>query len=210
MKAFLALLWVFTFAASIVPLSEGAEILIFKEAQVDPKATAVVPNDLPAEVVAALKTGTKFVLFSLEPPVTSVEEPHLKPGMSKDQEVKELQRAIKELKLNPSEGHHGYTILGSTELADAAAQASAIAAITDAVRGFDGTLAACFEPRHSLRVIAANGTRYDLVACFECRQVYVYRGDTRIGTAGMTGSQKRLDDLLVTAKIPLAKPAPAK
>ncbi len=167
MKALLSLLYLITAALAAAPVKS---------------------NDLPAEAVAAFKTGTKFVLFSLEAPITSVTEPQLKPG----------------------EGHHGYRILGSTELADAPSRASAFAAITDAVRGFDGLLAACFEPRHSLRVTAANGATYDFVACFECHQVYVYRGKERIGTAGMTGSQKRLDDLLVAAKIPLAKPASSK
>ena len=152
-------------------------------------AAPVKSNNLPDEAVAAFKTGTKFVLFSLEPPITrDPEKPQLK----------------------PEEGHHGFAIFGSTELADAPSRASAVAAITDAVRGFDGLLALCFEPRHSLRVIAANGTTYDFVTCFECHQVYVYRGKKRIGTAGMTGSQKRLDDLLVAAKIPLAKPASSK
>ncbi len=173
-------------------------------------AAPVKSNDLPAEAVAALNNGTKFVLFSLEPPITTITEPQLRPNMTDEQKQKELERFAKELKLKPDEGHHGYKILGSTELADARSRASAVAAITEAVRGFDGAVADCFEPRHSLRVVTANGTTYDFVACFECRQVYVYRDRTRIGTAGMTGSQNRLDDLLIVGKVPLAKPASSK
>jgi hypothetical protein len=167
-------------------------------------------NALPGEALAALKTGTKFVLFSLEPPVTAIKDPEITPEMTRDQVQKEFERFHREMKLNPEEGHHGYKILGSTELADAGMRASAIAAITDAVRDFDGIVAKCFEPRHSLRVRAANGATYDFVVCFECHQVYVFRGKKRIGTAGMTGSQKRLDDLLVAAKIPLAQPTSPK
>ena len=147
-------------------------------------ATPVEPNNLPDEAVAALKTGTKFLLFSLEP---------------------EIDRDILAPKPKPEESHHGFKILGSTELVDATSRSSAVAAITDAVRDFNGVLAKCFEPRHSVRVIADNGTTYDFVACFQCHQIYVYRGKERIDTAGMTGSQKRLDDLLVKAKVPLAK-----
>lgn len=145
---------------------------------------ATATEQLPNEAVAALKTGKKFILFSLEPP---------------------SDRKLGAPEPKPEQSHHGFRILGSTELADTEARVSAIAAITDAVRHFDGALAACFEPRHSLRVIAANGTTHDFVACFECHQVYVYRGDNRIGTAGMTGSQKQLDDLLIRAKVPVAK-----
>lgn len=143
------------------------------------------PNALPAEAVSAIKTGTKFVLFSLEPPSA----PDFKVPDPKTEE-----------------NHHGFKILGSIELADAPSRASAVAAIVDAVRAFNGGVAACFEPRHSLRVISASGITYDFVACFECASIRVYRGNESIGDAGITGSQKRLDDLLLREKIPLAKP----
>ena len=167
-------------------------------------------NELPAEAVAALKSGTKYVLFSLEPPSASGKEPQLNPKMTAEEVAKELERFAAEVRLKPEEGHHGYKILGSSELIEAASRASAVSAITDAVRDFHGGVALCFEPRHSLRVVSAEGTTYDFVACFECSQVAVYRGKERIGLAGMTGLQKPLDDLLTAAKVPLAKPASSK
>ena len=70
------------------------------------------------------------------------------------------------------------------------------------------SLAFVSEPRHSVAYrVGPTARPTTLSLVFECHQVYVYRGRKRIGTAGMTGSQKRLDDLLAAAKIPLAKPA---
>ncbi len=147
------------------------------------------PKSLPAEAVAALKSGTKFILFSLDPPIVGAPEaPELK----------------------PEENHHGFKILGSVELVDAPSRASAIAAITNAVRNYNGNAAGCFEPRHSLRVITAAGVTYDFVACFECAGLQIYRGEEGLAGTGMTGSQKPLDDILTKAKIPLAKPAGSK
>ena len=141
------------------------------------------PNALPAEVSAAFSNGTKFILFSLEPPpIPDFDAPPPK----------------------PIEGHHGFKILGSTELADAPSRASAFAAIGDAVRGFNGLVAGCFEPRHSLRVITRDGKVFDLVTCFACHAVRIYRDDKLIAIVGITGSQKRLDDILTAAKVPLA------
>jgi hypothetical protein len=143
------------------------------------------PNKLPDEVVEALKSGVKFILFSLDPPITV--------------------EAEKE-KLKPEENHHGFKILGSTELVNLDTKTNAIASLTDAVRDYNGTGAGCFFPRHSLRVITSKGATYDLVTCFECYQIEVYLGEKRIGGAGISGTQKRLDEILTVAKIPLAKP----
>ncbi len=147
------------------------------------------PNTLPVEAVTALKTGTKFILFSLDPP--SFRDP-------------------KPPELKPAESHHGFKILGSTELLDAPSRASAIAAITDAVRNYNGVAAGCFNPRHSLRVITAAGVTYDFVACFECAGLQVYRGEEGLASTGLTGSQKRLDDFLTKANVPLSKPPSSK
>src|SRR5678815_3226080 len=74
---------------------------------------AVKPNQLPVEAATALKTGTKFVLFSLEPPI-SVALPQITPDMTDQQKRKEEERYLKETKLDPEKSHHGYKILGST------------------------------------------------------------------------------------------------
>jgi hypothetical protein len=143
------------------------------------------PNKLPDEAVEALKSGVKFILFSLEPPIT----------IEDDKEV-----------LKPEQKHHGFKILGSTELVNAVTKDSAIASITEGVKKHTSEGSGCFLPRHSLRVTAANGKIYDFLTCFQCTKIEVYVGDKRIGGAGIVGSQKPLDDILTAAKIPLAKP----
>lgn len=146
------------------------------------------PNKLPDEAVEALKSGVKFILFSLDPLIAF--------------------EAEKE-KLKPEENHHGFKILGSTELVNPETKTTAIASLADAVRNFNGIAAGCFFPRHSLRVITAKGATYDFVTCFECYHIEVYLGEKRIGGAGIFGSQEQLDKILTAAKIPLPKPPEA-
>ena len=81
------------------------------------------PNKLPDEAVEALKSGVKFILFSLDPPITF-----------------EAERE----KLKPEQNHHGFKILGSTELVNAETKSNAITSLTDAVRDFNGNGAGCF------------------------------------------------------------------
>jgi hypothetical protein len=142
------------------------------------------PNKLPDDAVEALKSGVKFILFSLEPFPPSEEMETLK----------------------PEQKHYGFKILGSAELLNVDTKNSAIASITEAVKNFNGGSALCFSPRHSLRAISSKGKIYDFVTCFECRQIYVCSERKVIGRAGITGTQKPLDDILTAAKIPLAKP----
>ena len=142
------------------------------------------PNKLPDDAVEALKSGVKFVIFSLEPLLPSGEEERLK----------------------PEQKHHGFKILGSTELVNAVNKDSAIASIIEGVKKHTTEGSGCFLPRHSLRVTDSSGKIYDFVTCFQCTKIEVFVGEKTIGGAGIVGSQKPLDDILTAAKIPLAKP----
>jgi hypothetical protein len=141
-------------------------------------------NCLPVEFLAALAAPKKVTLFSLEP---------------------EIDRPIEAQPPKPHESHHGFKVLGSTELAQEAPRTAAIDAIKKAVAAFDGTMARCFEPRHSLRVLTDKGVTYDLVVCFQCDQLRMYRDAKELGTVGVTASSKALDDLLTRANVPLPK-----
>jgi len=68
---------------------------------------------------------------------------------------------------------HDYVVLGSAEVAadDAAA---VLEAIFDGIRASDGTVAACFNPRHGVRVVDGEHV-VDLVICFECLSLSVHR-----------------------------------
>ena len=146
-------------------------------------AAAAGANTLPEEILAALAAPKKVTLFSLEP---EIDHPPEGPQPKSD------------------ESHHGFKILGSTELTEEATRTAAIDAIKKAVAAFDGVMARCFEPRHSLRVLTGKGITYDLVVCFQCDQLRIYKGDKEIGSVGVTAPSKALDDLLVRAKVPLA------
>ena len=82
-----------------------------------------------------------------------------------------------------------------------------VAAFEKGIEDSDGTIAACFNPRHAMRV-THNGKTPDFVICFECVQVYVFLGKEHMKTLLTTGSpQAAFDRVLKEAKVPLPKPA---
>jgi hypothetical protein len=67
----------------------------------------------------------------------------------------------------------GYTILGKTEITDASTRGRLATALEDGTRDAN-VVAMCFNPHHGLRLVQG-GRTIDLVICFTCRQVVVYR-----------------------------------
>ena len=67
----------------------------------------------------------------------------------------------------------GYRILGKIEIADRTARAEIMKAIRDGISESDGTVAACFWPRHGVHAVT-QGKAVDYVICYECLQVYVF------------------------------------
>jgi hypothetical protein len=69
-------------------------------------------------------------------------------------------------------------------------------------------VAACFNPRHGVRVLA-NGHTYDFVVCFECAQAQVFKDSAAHPIAHFyyNASQESWDKLLSSAGVPLAAPA---
>ena len=68
---------------------------------------------------------------------------------------------------------HGYRILGSTEVDDAAQRKVLIDLVAIGVDESDGTVAACFDPRHGLRVRQGDEV-VDLVICFACLSMHLH------------------------------------
>lgn len=132
-------------------------------------------NVLPAELQRVLHSGGRAVLYSLEP------------WSDPEEKVARLD---------------GYKILGKSALSPAQ-QAVAVAAFDEAIAGFDGSLAACFDPRHAIR-IPADGHTYDFLLCYSCHQLVVYRDGKSVGTVGVTGPSKKLDELLTSLHVPLS------
>ena len=67
------------------------------------------------------------------------------------------------------------------------------------VEHWDGAFAACFNPRHGIRVKAKDAV-FDFVICFECNSVAVFRNEKRTGSFGITGQPGALNRLLTAAK----------
>jgi len=73
----------------------------------------------------------------------------------------------------PADDFHGYRILGRAAVADLAERNTLVALVRRGVEASDGSVAACFNPRHGLS-ITKDGHVTDLVICFECLSMNVY------------------------------------
>ncbi len=68
---------------------------------------------------------------------------------------------------SPGGGFHDWKILGTTKITDAAVRAALVDAFDEGVENHDGSAAACFNPRHGIRVKYV-GKSVDFLICFEC------------------------------------------
>ena len=132
-------------------------------------------NVLGAEAQQALHSGKHAVLYSLEP----WSDP-----------TKKVARL------------HGFEILGQSKLSSTQ-ESSAVTAFDAAIAGFDGAIAACFDPRVAIR-IQANGHTYDFLLCYSCHQLEVYRDNESLPGIGAAGSPKALNELLTRLHVPLS------
>ena len=103
-------------------------------------------NGIPAAAVAILEQADVFELLSLSP--------RHQPRTAKDD-------------------FHGYEVLGRAEIADPKTRKKLVSAFEQGVAENQGTIAACFNPRHGIHV-TRNGKTEDFVVCFECLQVHSY------------------------------------
>lgn len=83
--------------------------------------------------------------------------------------------------LPPSEGFHGFAILGKVELAEPADREAAVREFLFGVHENTGMSAPCFTPKFGLRV-RSGGRTFDLVVSFECLLVKVYEGEKSGGS----------------------------
>lgn len=133
-------------------------------------------NALPGEATQALHSNGRAVLYSLEPW-----------GRSAEKEIARL---------------HDYEILGQADLS-AAQRSIAVRAFDAAIAGWDGAIAACFDPRHALR-IQFDGRTYDFLLCYSCQQMQVFRDGKPFADVGAAGSPDVLNDLLKSLRLPLS------
>jgi hypothetical protein len=134
----------------------------------------------PSNELNALDDADRFELFSLDPSMTGWIPA---PGRSE---------------------FHNHAVLGSTDILDRATQMELRNALKAGIRESGGEEAACFDPRHGIRVTHGSAVT-DFVICFECEQVEVWRDGARITTLPTTHSpQPIFDRVLQNAHVPLA------
>jgi hypothetical protein len=146
------------------------------------------PTDWDPKVAsAALRHAETFELYSLDP--TKVRP--LNPEVRREDYVGDM--------------FQKWPMLGSTAVDQLETRDALLDAI-DAAVAESRFVAACFRPRHGIRV-KFQGHIYDFVICFECHQCRWYIDDVEQEFIGLTGApQKVFDSALRHASVELPPP----
>jgi len=134
---------------------------------------------MPDESLNALRFGTDFELYSLDPINGDIE--------------------------SNSDGFQGVTVLGIIQPAQQDRE-KLIDALVVGVDENDGSLVTCFEPRHGIRVTYDN-KQFDFVICFECHRINSYIDDKDSQTIFTSSTPAEVfNAVLLRASIPLPEP----
>lgn len=104
---------------------------------------------------------------------------------------------------------HRYPVLGKVEVTDAGKRRELLGALKQGMEESDGRMAACFNPRHAIRVVK-DGRTIDYVICFECKQLSIHEGDGKRGKPVTRSPEALFNKHLTDAGITLAPPADGK
>jgi hypothetical protein len=137
------------------------------------ESTSKSRNVIPATVAAILEQADHFDLLSLDP--------HFRGKAAKDD-------------------FHGYKVLGTAVIEDPETRKRIASAFKRAVAENQGYMAACFNPRHGIRV-TRNMKQADFVICFECAQVEVF-GENYGRFLISNSAQPLFDSVLRSSGIP--------
>ena len=99
---------------------------------------------------------------------------------------------------------HGRPVLGSVNITDSAQRLEIVSAVKSAIRQAPPHRAACYWPRHVLRM-ARGGKTLDVEICFECTQYRTYHPDSESGGVGggniSQAAEPLLNEILVKAGV---------
>jgi hypothetical protein len=136
-------------------------------------------NSIPKDALEAFEKATEFEMYSLDPGRVPAKDAGT--GL-----------------------FHQWKVLGKTTVKGDEVKTVRTAVVKGA-EDSDGMVAACFNPRHAIRIVHDKKT-FDLVICYECLSARVYEGDKIIGSFLTTRSpEKTLTKVLTDAKVPLPK-----
>ena len=140
---------------------------------------------LPPDATIALQEATSFELLSLDP------------LQSQDPDQRDS--------LTEADHLHGWIVRGSTTIQDSNTRATLVSRFAAGVAEHNGLVAACFNPRHAIRLIH-DGKTHVFVICFECAQVeWHIDGQRATGFLISTSPQSLFDEVLQKANVPLAE-----
>ena len=92
---------------------------------------------------------------------------------------------------------NGYKVLDAADLDDDAQRSALIGHVKRGIQKSDGTVAACFNPRHGLHV-TRDGQAADFVICYECLSLNVHGPDGRENHTTIEGVQLGVDRVFDT------------
>ena len=134
-------------------------------------------DKIPVEADAALQQAPVWELYSLDPDVELDEE--------------------------DPETFHGWKVLGSVEIKDKSTRQKLLDSLRASVAANPGGVAACFSPRHGIRV-KQNGKQHDFVICFQCYHIRWYPHDKPESGFNPTDSPAgEFNSVLQQANVPL-------
>ena len=143
---------------------------------------------LPPDAMIALQEATALELLSLDPQQS--QDPNRRDSLTEADRL------------------HDWIVLGSTTIQDSNTQATLVSRFAAGVAEHNGMVAACFNPRHAIRLLH-DGKTHVFVICFECAQVEWYiDGQRTKGFLISTSPQSLFDEVLQKANIPLAEKSP--
>ena len=145
----------------------------------------VSKNRVPSAAMRALTTDPKPVVFSLNP----------------EKFIHDNDGTIMPLP-ESSPKFCGYKILAQTVIESATDRARVVESIVNGIHNWNGRIAACFEPRHGVRVSGKGGT-YDFLICFACSRVVIKLPDGTTAGLAISASGKPFNEILSAANVPL-------
>jgi hypothetical protein len=144
------------------------------------KENQLVPsNPIPARVERLFDQAESFELYSLDPATDPRE------------------------KRDKTETYYGWKVLGKTRIKEQAVRKKLVDALRLAAEDNATSMAACFIPRHGLRLTSGKET-VDLVICFQCLRIQVFvNGNMAKGFLTTGDPQKEFDAVLRAAGVEL-------
>lgn len=164
-------------------------------------------NHYRANDLAPFSNAAEWIIFSLDPmPLEENSDPFAAPIPTGDELAKKPKR-----KVPPEQEFHGYLILGQTKVAVTDQLKTVISTIDESGRHWTGGVAACFIPRHGIRV-TKNGESHDLLICYECLSAILFRGSKQTGIIHFSTDPRLiprpayLNGALIRAKVKMPPP----